>query len=510
MKTNLTETQKDYAVFLPSISGFYATFIGKQRYGEYVDPTRVPAGIGEVEGLNFLNPSKGAFHYKWALYSAGHAELDVNKFSEKEDMLRNRDRDNSWLLGDSGGFQIAKGLWEGDWTDPNCPKAAKKRELVVNWMEEYMDYGMMLDIPTWTFQSPKAAKAANIHSYQDAVDATHINAKYYMANMRGNFKVLNVLQGSNHADADSWYDEFKDYCDPAKYPDTHFRGWAMGGQNMCDVHLILRRLVHMIHDGLLEEGLHDVMHFLGTSKLEWAVLLTDIQRAVRKYHNPNFMITYDCASPFLATANGQIYHSIRIEDRGKWSYMMSPGADSLKYATDTRKFSDAVISDNILAAFEDSPISNTLKINDVCFYAEGDKNKIGTIKVKAGDPELDKAGVPVLDEDGNQIIRSKDSTSWDSFSYALQMGHNVWMHIESTQRANRKYDAGEYPYMLIDEKWGIKFKEVVDEIFSLKDRQKSLDLIEKHSRFWMQVIGTRLNIGKKTVNASTKFNELFD
>jgi len=94
MNTNLTEAQNDYAHFLPSISGFYATFIGKQRYGEYVDPNRVPAGIGEVEGLNFLNPSKGAFHYKWALYSAGHAELDVNKFSEKEDMLRNRDRDN--------------------------------------------------------------------------------------------------------------------------------------------------------------------------------------------------------------------------------------------------------------------------------------------------------------------------------------------------------------------------------------------------------------------------------
>jgi hypothetical protein len=70
---------------------------------------------------------------------------------------------------------------------------------------------MMLDIPTWTFQDPKAAKAANIHSYQDAVDATHINARYYMANRKGNFKVLNVLQGSNHADADSWYEEFKDY-----------------------------------------------------------------------------------------------------------------------------------------------------------------------------------------------------------------------------------------------------------------------------------------------------------
>ena len=490
MKTNLTETQNDYAFFLPSISGFYATFIGKQRYGEYVDPNRVPAGIGEVEGLNFLNPNKGAFHYKWALYSAGHAELDVNKFSEKEDMLRNRDRDNSWLLGDSGGFQVAKGLWEGDWTSETCPKANKKRELVVNWMEAYMDYGMMLDIPTWTFQDPKAAKAANIHSYDDAVKATHINAKYYMKHRRGNFKVLNVLQGSNHTNAESWYQEFKDYCDPKKYPDTHFNGWAMGGQNMCDVHLILKRLVHMIHDGLLEEGLHDVMHFLGTSKLEWAVLLTDIQRAVRKYHNKNFMITYDCASPFLATANGQIYHTIRADHKGKWSYMMSPSADDKKYATDTRSFKDAVEQDGILEAFEDSPISMHCKINDICIYKPGDLNKIG----------------------------KEGKTSWDSFSYALQMGHNVWMHIESTQRANELYDAGNYPYMMVFDTPTQRhvFRDIVDEIFAQKDRAKSLAVIDKYgtdiqpNSIWTHIIGTRLKVGKKTINAEAKFAELFE
>ena len=56
-----------------------------------------------------------------------------------------------------------------------------------------------------------------------------------------------------------------------------------GGQNMCDVHSALKRLVALRYDGLLEKGIHDVMHFLGTSKLEWATLLTDIQRAVRKY-----------------------------------------------------------------------------------------------------------------------------------------------------------------------------------------------------------------------------------
>ena len=60
--------------------------------------------------------------------------------------------------------------------------------------------------------------------------------------------------------ADDWYAQMKDYCDPKKYPCTHFNGWAMGGQNMCDVHLALKRLVALRFDGLLEKGVHDVMH----------------------------------------------------------------------------------------------------------------------------------------------------------------------------------------------------------------------------------------------------------
>ena len=501
MITNLTDNQKDYSVFLPSISGFYATFIGKQRFGNYVDPTRIPQGIGSMEGLNFLNPKESSFNYKWALYSAGHADLDTTKFVEKEDMIRNRDRETSWLLGDSGGFQVAKGLWKGDWTSATCPLATKKRELVVKWMEEYMDYGMMLDIPTWTYQDDDASKATNICSYNDAVKATHINAEYYLQNRQGNFKVLNVLQGSNHTNAEDWYQEFKDYCDPKKYPNNHFDGWAMGGQNMCDVHLILERLVHMIHDKLLEPGLHDVMHFLGTSKLEWAILLTDIQRAIRKYHNPNFMITYDCASPFLATANGQIYYNIRIDHNDKWSYMMAPSIDDKKYATDTRKLSDVFLTESHFydpklgkkipfRSFEDSPITDACSIKDICIYKPGDLNK------------QNKEG----------------KTSWDSFSYALQMAHNVWMHITSTQRSNELYDQGLYPNMMVYNTPIRKdiFRDIVDEIFSHKDRQKSLAAINKYGNktqansIWTHIIGTRLKVGKKTINAEAKYNEFFE
>jgi len=294
---------------------------------------------------------------------------------------------------------------------------------------------------------------------------------------------LNVLQGENFDQADDWYEQMKDFCDPKLYPDTHFNGWAMGGQNMCDIELAIKRLVTLRFDGLLEKGIHDVMHFLGTSKLEWAVLLTDVQRAIRKYHNENFTITFDCASPFLATANGQIYIQTETEDRSKWVYRMVPSVDDKKYATDARGFRDATLADGIFENFTDSPISDGLKVSDICTYAPGDLNKIG----------------------------KEGKTSWDSFSYALQMGHNVWSHLNAVQEANRQYDAGVIPKMLVDETFDrIYFRDVVERIFSIDNRDRALAEVEKHRNFFLTVIGTRGAVGKKTINASANFNKFFE
>jgi hypothetical protein len=483
MNKNLTESQKDYAVFLPALSGFYATFIGKQRVDNtYVDPARMPANFnGNMESLNWLNPKDSLFEYNWTLYSAGHAELDINKDSPKEDMIRNRDRNTSWLLGDSGGFQIGKGVWEGNWKDIDCPRAKKKREQVLAWMDAYMDYGMILDIPAWVARSPEGVKATGISTYQEAVDATRINNDYFMKNRNGNCKFLNVLQGENHADADDWYERMKDYCDPKVYSD-HFNGWSMGGQNMCDVHLVLKRLVALRFDGLLEKGKHDFMHFLGTSKLEWATLLTDIQRAVRKYHNPNFTVTFDCASPFLATANGQIYCELETNDREKWVYRMVPSIDNKAMSTDTTPFAEAFVREGKHHSFLDSPISNGLTAKDICIYGPGDLNKIG----------------------------KEGKTSWDSFSYGIMMGHNVWMHINAVQEANRQYDNGIIPKMLVEEKFDrVYFKDIVEAIFATDDRQVADAIIQEYSKYWQSIIGTRGATGKKTVNASTMSNNLF-
>ena len=530
MNRDLTDKQNDYAVFLPALSGFYATYVGKQRHDEYVPKDRIPSNFANgIESLNYLNNQEGAFTYKWTLYSAGHADLDTNKFVPKEDMVRNRDRENTWLLGDSGGFQIGKGVWEGEWKNPNSKfvkdkmadcvsrgteqrtvtskdkngndvtktitvdlvkeyqgrldMAQKKRDAVLRWMDAYADYGMILDIPAWVARSPEGAKATGISEYADAAEATKYNNEYWMKHRTGACKFLNVLQGENHADAEDWYEQMKDYCDPVKYPDTHFNGWSMGGQNMCDLELALKRIITCHYDGLLQKGVHDVMHFLGTSKLEWALLLTDVQRAVRKYYNENFTITFDCASPFLATANGQIYIQNETKDRSKWTYRMVPSVDDKKYATDNRIFRDAVVSDGVFKNFEDSPLTAELKVSDVCTYAPGDLNKIG----------------------------KEGKTSWDSFSYAIQMGHNVWSHINAVQEANRQYDNNIVPNMLVQEKHDrVFFRDVVEEIFSKSTKEESFQVIKDHEKFFMSIRGTRGYTGKNIISARPKFDALFD
>jgi hypothetical protein len=439
-------------------------------------------------------------------------------------MVRNREP-GTFILGDSGGFQIAKGLWEGEWRDPNSQEvqdklaaltaagpietvnakgktvkkdpaveyqklidaAQKKRDGVLKWLDNISDYGMILDIPTWVIHDKKASKACGITTLQEAVDATKFNNNYFMKHRKGvangGAKFLNVLQGDNHTSAEAWYQEMKDFCDPAKYPDTHFDGWSMGGQNMCDVHLVLKRLVALRYDNLLQEGKHDWMHFLGTSKLEWAVLLTVIQRAVRKYVNPAFTISFDCASPFLATANGQVYFENVFEHDKKWSYRMAPSADDKKYATDTRPWAQGVVTDGVYPRWEDSPISSMLTMKDICIYAPGDLNKNG----------------------------KEGRTSWDSFSYALLMGHNVWMHLTAVQEANRRFDAGEHPAMMrYSAPTHELFEDIVEAIFAAPDRETAEAIIESYDSYWMEIVGTRGFKGKKAKNARTQFNALFD
>ena len=489
---NLSQKQNpDWALFLPAVSSFYISGLGKQRKGEeYFEKSRIPQGFnGDVEKLNFLNSKEGLYYYKWGLYSAGHANLDTTVDDPNESIIREREQ-GTFMLGDSGGFQILKCQWPADWKDPNCPRAMKKRKQVLTWMDTYMDYGMCLDIPsqsltTFHIQDPKTKTSAHgISTIEEAITATHINNEYFIQNRSGKCKFLNVLQGRNHTQSLDWYNEMKKYCDPNIYPDNHFNGWAFGGQNKIDVHLMLTRMIDIIHDGLLQEGKHDLIHCLGTSILEYAVLFTDIQRAIRKYHNPKLQITFDCASPFFSAAKGLAYFNTSIEHNKKWSYSMEKTAEKKSYATDNRKFRDAVLAEGIHKLFTDSPVTDKLLLKDLCYRGQG-----------------------FIGQHGKET-----KTSWDTLSYTLIQSHNVWMHMNAVQEANRRYEQGIIPKMLMNETFeSVLFKDIIDEVFSKKTKQEAIDLIDSHSRLWMQFqSGSQGISGKKTVNAMTMFDQLFE
>ena len=162
---------------------------------------------------------------------------------------------------------------------------------------------------------------------------------------------------------------------------------------------------------------------------------------------------------------------------------MAKTAENKKYATDTRKYSDAVLADKIHETFTDSPITDKLMIKDMCYR-----------------------GVGFLGQHGKET-----KTSWDTLSYTLIQAHNVYQHISAVQEANRQYDTGVIPSMVMNEVFDrIRFGDIVETIFALKDKEKSLNLIDKYDRFWQQMkSGSQGFSGKKTVNALTKFEELF-
>ena len=479
---DLTPLQKDYAVYLPAISSFYSTYVAKQRQEEFVPKDRIPQGFDRgIEGMNFLNPEQGYFYYKYGLYSAGHAQLDLNKSMTQESMIQQRDRGNTMILGDSGGYQIGKGVLKFDWLNFEGPAADKTRQQILEWLELTADWSMMLDVPTWAcdhIHSPKTG----LKSFDDCLEKTKFNNKYFLENRLGQTKFLNVLQGSDWETAEAWYQGVKEFSDPAVWGDKAAEGWAMGGANMCKMPITLRRLITMKFDGLLEGK--DWMHFLGTAQLDWACYLTLIQRQIRKHINENFTISFDCASPFIATAHGLVYTNAQHTNK-RFSVIMDKAPDNKMLAR----------RHDIPFPFE-SEIGRRLSIADICHYAPGMLNKIG----------------------------KEGKTSWDSFAYALMMGHNVYCHIVAVQRACNLMDIELAKHKPNWRQWTkpnskeinmheysewvprniLYFAGFVEELFECKTKDEAFQMIKDADFFLKNLEGARLRGG--VVN---EFNRLF-
>jgi hypothetical protein len=504
---DLSILNRDYACYLPAISSFYSTYIAKQRLEKFIADERIPKGFDRgIEGMNFLNPEAGYFTYKYGLYSAGHAQLDVVKAQTQESMIQQRDRGNTMILGDSGGYQIGKGVLKFDWLNFEGPAATKTRQQILEWLEVTADWSMMLDVPTWAcdhIHSPKTG----LKTFEDCLDKTRYNNDYFLMNRLGQTKWLNVLQGSDWDTAERWYDGVKEFSDPkGKYAGREAEGWAMGGANMCKMDITLKRLMTLREDGLLEGK--NWMHFLGTAQLDWSCYLTLIQRQVRKHINPELTISFDCASPFIATAHGLVYTNAQHTNK-RWSVIMDKAPDN-----------KALSGNDIPFPFE-SEIGRRLTMEDIAYYDLGERKtdaELNGKKFNHLNPEHYNVSPRI-----NKLGKIPNRTSWDSFAYALMMGHNVECHIVAVQRAQQLMDiecarfTPDWRMKGIEGKKEIEYSDwvpnrilyfatFVEELFNTKSKAEAFQLIEDAKQFLKTLEGSRLQGGP----AQNTFGNLFE
>lgn len=268
-------TPKDQAIYVPSVTPGYSRDVHSQTNFT----RKLPAGL-RVADLNFLDPNNRLFRVSHVMSSAGQA---LNQ--KAPCIITTRDRQNTLLICDSGGYQIASGRLriggDGD------------RLAILRWMERYADYAMTLDVPTGPLSNPNYA----FSSFQDCLSTTLGHLAFFRRNRSpGKVKLLNVLQGNDPAESDQWYDAVKQY---------EFEGWAFAGKLRHSMYHFCKRILQMADEGQLQSK--SWIHVLGTAELDTAVLLTALQRTINKHINPNLRISFDTSSPFRLLAFNQVY-----------------------------------------------------------------------------------------------------------------------------------------------------------------------------------------------------------
>ena len=395
------------AVYLPALSKPFAQFA---HSGAFKRP--VPFAATD---LNILDPgNRLPFHYPYALYSAGQA-AKAKTSSATPDMVSARNRARTIVLGDSGGFQVQGGTIEFE--------GRETTRRMMRWMEANTDYSMVLDFPTGGISSgkmrphterlrrsryPLAGRiAANGLSadFNACLLQTEINNKQFLRERQpGATRFLNVLQGRNEKESKVWFDAVK------RYP---FEGWAFAGGHQANFSMVLRRLIEMRDEGLLQQ--FDWLHILGISRLDVGCLLTVLQRVIRQHVNPRFQISFDSASPFKTGGNYQIYTGHTVDATG-WS---THTANLAKHgrSDDGRRLNDLCL--DLL------PTTPGVRFNPHRWAAN---THVGTLRV--GDLCVgDQANN--LDNDGSLLL----------------MHHNIEVLTRAHQRAIAVYD-GEDPTLI--------------------------------------------------------------
>jgi hypothetical protein len=375
----------DYAVYLPAVNDSFAAEVLKP-----LPPNRpFPAGL-TLADLIFWERGNRLWHYSHLLHSVGLHTVG----SQPDNAVTRAGRTDCVLLGDSGGYQIGTGKLKGyrelqagmsaAAAEATWAGAYSVRRWILDWLELHTDYAMTIDMPLWATLPKGAASPFHECSIAALTAMSAGNLRFIDTHRQGRTRWLNVIQGLDEPSTLAWWKAVK-WFDCSGYALAGAAGVKGGIGN------VLKILLTMRDDGALAEG-HNWIHVLGVSTPKWAILLSAIQRALRRHVNPSLQISYDSATPFQA---GGIREEVALLPE----YTSRPRDWAIRFETVPQ-------SARLAGSTEPFPYSSPI----------GDRLTMGDLNVRGGD---------------------WDQRSFDTISNVLLCNHNCWVLLRAFELANQ-------------------------------------------------------------------------
>ena len=454
-KMSLSEMAEHHAMFTPALLGFQTGEFGKSKKCD----------------SNFIDENTGCgFHYPFALYSAGtHGQL-----KRRDGWLSKRNKKQSFVLTDNGGFQIISGR---HFTFKNIKKLNEQRRDVLEWQIFAGNIGTIIDIPLKAITEKKKGEKEKdaqprFNSFYDCLSHTVQNIEHFIQLGLNDHPFLNILHGRSAEEQDVWFETLK------VFP---LQGWAFGGQTTTDVYLATRAMLILKHNG---EWKKSHFHFFGAGTRLCGVLYSAFKHHINLV-NPDARVTFDTRSPAQQAtfykAAGEITGA--PFGTGKQPFHSLPRNDPKPKKQKKRK--------SVVAQQEDTRSTEVdwdyeLEMNEA-MLADYDLTQEGQIDLSVD--FLDTRS-PVLDNQKLNDILSRPLTGnsgWENRSYSLVSAHNTYMHVETIIGANTFYNLAK-----IDPKHSKELDDVnvldlvaaVDEILNQKSLKKGLQRLASHKSYF--------------------------
>lgn len=277
------------------------------------------------------------------------------------------------VIGDSGGYQIATGVWK--WTDD---KKVALREKVFTWLENNSDIGMNLDLPPML-------KLDGQFNY--CLNESYENFKYFADKQTGKTRFLNILQGMSESQYKQWYNKMKDF---------EFNGWSIGSGTKGNIQLLMHNVAMFLENGEFEPERMKYLHLLGiTSPKDFAVLAILQKMFNKRFGDGKVQISTDSSSPNRASIFGTYYVGMN------WK--------TLSYVvTHFRKNGTYRLDEKFPCMFDGCPACKGRDINDIVPNFTDESSKILTMH----NVYVYKTVVDSIDALFNSSLEAiKDSTS---------------------------------------------------------------------------------------------------